>query len=133
LALIVLDASAAVELTTRSARAQSVAEAIAQSDAGSVHAPHLIDLEVAQVLRGLVLRRALTAPEAAEALDDFLSLRIERYPHRQLLTRVWELRENLTSYDASYVALAEALDADLLTADERLSHAPGRAARVIVV
>jgi predicted nucleic acid-binding protein len=92
--------------------------------------PHLIDLEVAQVLRRF--ERAGTLPEkrAAKALADFRDLPIVRYPHALLLDRVWALRQNATAYDAAYLALAEALNAPLLTVDARLRSVPGLRARV---
>jgi predicted nucleic acid-binding protein len=91
----------------------------------SLAAPELIDLETASVLRSRVSAGALDARRAALALADLSELPLRRAPHRALLARCWELRENLTVYDAYYVALAELLDAVLLTADARLSNAPG--------
>jgi len=88
-------------------------------------APELIDLEVASVLRRLLLVGRLPGCRADQALSDLVELPLRRVPHRPLLARCWSLRENLTIYDASYVALAEALDATLLTADARLARAPG--------
>jgi predicted nucleic acid-binding protein len=130
--VIVLDASVALELVLRSPRSQSVAARIA-NPGETLHAPHVIDLEVAQVLRRFV--RAGTLPErrAAKALDDFRDLPVVRYAHALLLDRVWELRENTTAYDAAYLALAEALNAPLLTVDRRLQGVPGLRARIEVV
>lgn len=88
-------------------------------------APELLDLEVASVLRGLSRSKELTVRRAERALADLMDLDIRRIPHRPLLPRCWELRENLSVYDASYVALAEALDAVLLTGDRRLGRAAG--------
>jgi predicted nucleic acid-binding protein len=88
-------------------------------------APELVDLEVASVLRGQFRAGALDARRAGFALADLAALPLQRVPHRPLLSRCWELRDNLTSYDAAYVALAELLQADLLTADRRLTKAPG--------
>ena len=88
-------------------------------------APELIDLEVLSVLRRNVASGSVTAQRGTEAMRDLIELPLQRAPHRPLLRRCWELRHNLTSYDASYVALAEALDVALLTADERLADAPG--------
>ncbi len=88
-------------------------------------APHLIDLEVASAWRRLVAAGNLDERRAGLALTDLKSLRLERAAHRPLLDRCWELRDNLTPYDAAYVALAELVEATLLTADARLAAAPG--------
>jgi predicted nucleic acid-binding protein len=87
--------------------------------------PELADLEVASVLRRQLRAGTLDARRAGLALDDLAALPARRAPHRPLLARCWELRENLTVYDAAYVALAEALNATLLTGDTRLGRAPG--------
>lgn len=131
--MIVLDASAVVEWLLQLAKADAV-EARAFSDAQSqCHAPHLLDVEVAQVLRRLVAAKQLAASRAEQALDDLEDLSLIRYPHDWLLDRIWELRHNLTAYDATYVALAEALDRPLITCDRRIKEAPGHAARVEVI
>ena len=88
-------------------------------------APHLIDLEVASAWRRLAATGHLPTRRVELALADLLALRLERVPHGPLLQRAWELRDNLTVYDAAYVALAEALGAKLLTADARMAGAPG--------
>lgn len=88
-------------------------------------APSLIDLEVVSVWRGLVRSGQADRSRVQSALDDLQMLPIERVDHVRLLDRCWELRENLTIYDAAYVALAEALDVPLLTGDRRLARAPG--------
>ena len=88
-------------------------------------APELVDLEVASVVRGRLVGGHLDLRRAELALADLVDLPLQRAPHRELLTRCWELRSNLTVYDAAYVALAEALDSDLLTGDARLAKAPG--------
>jgi len=88
-------------------------------------APELLDLEVASVLRRQAREGAIDARRAALALADLAALPLQRAPHRSLLTRCWELRDNLTIYDAAYVALAEALHASLLTGDKRLARATG--------
>lgn len=98
-----------------------------------LHAPHLLDVEVAQVLRHQVATGIVPVGRAREALQDLSDLRIRRYPHVLFLRRIWELRDNLTAYDAVYVALAEALDAPLLTCDGKLALAPGHRARVEVI
>lgn len=88
-------------------------------------APHMIDLEVTSAWRRLVATGHLDDRRARLALDDLRALRIERSPHGPLLNRCWELRHNLTTYDAAYVALAEHLQVLLLTADARIAGAPG--------
>jgi predicted nucleic acid-binding protein len=101
--------------------------------AEALSAPELVDLEVSSVLRRLVLTGQLPARRAEHALFDLVSLPLERASHAPLLARCWALRDNLTSYDASYVALAEALGAVLVTADARLAGAPGLQCMVEVV
>lgn len=130
--MIVLDASAALELLLRTPRAGAV-EAQLFAPGAAAHAPHLIDLEVAQVLRRSVAGGLIGAARAAEAMDDWRAVRLRRHPHAPFLDAIWSLRGSLTAYDAAYVALAEALDAPLVTADRRLAGAPGVRARVEVV
>ena len=130
--MIVLDASALVELILDTATGQLVADRIADPAEG-LHVPHVADIEVAQALRRYVREDEIDAAVAAVALDDLRALDLQRHPHEPLLGRVWELRQNLTAYDAVYVALAEVLDAVLLTCDRRLSQAPGMSRRVAVV
>jgi predicted nucleic acid-binding protein len=98
-----------------------------------LHAPHLIDLEVTQVLRRWVARRQLDELRAVQALDDLRDLDLNRYPHDVLLDRIWELRNNSSAYDAAYVALAEALGAPLLTTDARLAEVPDTRAQIEVL
>lgn len=130
--MIVLDASAVVELLLGTEQGHAVAGRIADPALG-LHAPHLLDVEVAQALRRYVRADEVDAKVAASALDDLRSLDLERHAHEPLLDRVWSLRDNLTAYDAVYVALAEALDATLVTCDARLARAPGMARRVDLV
>ena len=130
--MIVLDASAAVELVLQTPRAERVA-ARALDPAERLHAPHLIDVEVAQVMRRLVQGKEITAARAEAALLDFEGLVIERHVHRPLLRRMWGLRTSLSAYDAAYVALAEALAAPMLTCDEKLAGAHGHKAKIEVV
>ena len=99
----------------------------------SLHAPHLLDAELTQALRRYVAVHGLSVSRAEEALQDLMDLRIHRYPHIPFLRRIWALRNNLTSYDALYVALSEALGARLLTCDAKLAAAPGHRARVEVI
>ena len=96
----------------------------------SLHAPHLVDLEVAQALRRYAASGQISGDRGREALNDLAALRLVRWPHDALIPRIWTLRENLTAYDAAYVALAEALDAPLLTRDRRLAASSGHRAKV---
>ncbi len=130
--MIVLDASALVELILDTPTGQLVAGRIADPAEG-LHAPHLADIEVVQALRRYVREDEIAADAAEAALDDLRALDLQRHAHDPLLERVWELRKNLTAYDAVYVALAEVLDAVLLTCDRRLSQAPGMSRRVTLV
>ncbi len=130
--MIVLDASAIIELLLGTALGRVVAARITDP-AQSLHVPHLADLEVAQALRRYVRERELDAAAAAIALDDLRDLDLQRHAHEPLLARVWELRNNFTAYDAVYVALAEVLDGRLVTCDARLARAPGLAGRGVLV
>ena len=130
--MIVIDASAAVEVLLRRSGAPKLEDRLfAGSEA--LHAPQLIDLEIAQVLRRHARRRELPVARCDEALADWLAFPVWRHGHELLLPRIWELRDTLTAYDAAYVALAEALDAPLLTTDAKLAGAPGHRARVEVL
>ena len=130
--MIVLDASALVELLLNTARGQAVA-ALVEDPGISLHVPHLADLEIAQALRRYTRDGELDANDAEAALEELSALDLQRHAHEPFLSRIWELRKNLTAYDAAYVALAEALDARLLTCDVRLARAPGMSKRVEVV
>ena len=96
----------------------------------SLHAPHLLDLEVANALRRYSVFGTLPEEWGTDALRDLRGLPITRYPHDLFLGRIWELRSNLTAYDAAYVALSEVLDATLLTRDARLANSSGHQARI---
>ena len=127
--MIVLDASAAVDWLLQTAAGQRIESRIF-AGAESLHAPHLIDLEVAQVLRCLVQQGLLTSSRADEALCDLLALRISRYPHSVLMPQIWRHRDHLSAYAGAYVVLAEQLGATLLTRDQRLASAPGHSAKI---
>lgn len=128
--MIVIDASALVELLVGGTpRAAKLAARIALPNE-SLHAPHLIDLEVVSVLRGLEARKLVSPQTAAQANADLLALDLMRYPHDTLVPRAWQLRGNLTAYDAAYIALAEGLASPLVTCDGKLAMAPGNRARV---
>jgi predicted nucleic acid-binding protein len=129
--VIVLDASAVVELVLRTPAAAAVEARIVRDP--SLHAPDVIDLEVTHVVRRYVAVGDVTAARGGQAIDDLLDLPLRRYPHRPLIERVWQLRERLTAYDAAYVALAELLDATLVTRDRRLGRARGHRAEVEVI
>jgi len=127
--LIVLDASAAVDLLSRTSdRADRIAVRLAAES--TVHVPELFDLEVLHAFRGLEARDKLTPDRINGALRDLVDLRATRHRHESLRPRIWELRANLTTYDATYVALAELLDAPLLTSDRPLSQSSGHEARI---
>lgn len=130
--MIVLDASATIEWLLQSPTGVKIDQRIF-SPLESLHAPHLLDVEVAQVLRRYVRDKAITARRAQEALEDLADMPLSRYPHDLLIPRIWELRANLTAYDAAYVALAELLDARLLTCDGKIASASGHHAIVDVV
>ena len=127
--MIVLDASAALEVLLRTDAAMIVEQRVFAARE-TLHAPHLLDIEVAQVVRRYVGRGMMDSARGREVIDDLLAFPIQRYPHDVLLPRVYDLRDNLTAYDAVYVALAEALEAPLVTRDVRLAQAPGHEARV---
>jgi predicted nucleic acid-binding protein len=130
--VIVLDASVVVELVLGTTAGRLLIERIAEP-AIALHAPHLLDVEVAQVVRRYVLGGQVTEERGRRALDHLLALDVERHPHDVLLPRIWALRNNLTAYDAAYVALAEALDAPLLTCDGGLAGSAGHTARIELV
>lgn len=130
--MIVLDASAAVLLVLRDENWREVARVLGRSEE-EAHAPHLIDVEVVHALRRLAQDGVITERRAQQALFDFSSLDLIRHPHLHLVSRAWSLRHNLTAYDAAYVALAEGLDAPLLTRDRRLAAAPGNRAEIRLV
>jgi predicted nucleic acid-binding protein len=130
--VIVVDASAALELLLLTPTGRLI-EARVFRPGETLSAPHLIDVEIAQVLRRYVLSGQVSARRCGEALDDWRAFRVHRYSHEPLLHRVWALRANLTAYDAAYVALAEAMDAPLLTRDARIAGAPGHDARIELI
>jgi predicted nucleic acid-binding protein len=125
--MIVLDASAAIDWLLQTPAGKRIENRI-YSRIETLHAPHLLDLEVAQVLRRLVQQGVLPAHRADEALRDLLDLRINRYAHFVLLPRIWQLRHNMSAYDAAYIVLAANLGAALLTRDGRLASASGHTA-----
>ena len=127
--MIVVDASALLEVLLRTPGAESVERALSGSSL-SLHAPHLIDVEAAQVIRRYAASGQIGEARGREALVDLAEFPMRRYPHDVLLQRIWDLRNNMTAYDAAYVALAEALGAALLTRDQRLAAAARQHTRV---
>ena len=127
--MIVLDASAAVDWLLQTSSGQNIEKRI-YSRNETLHAPHLLDLEVTQVLRRLALQGIVSVNRAGQAVHDLLDLRITRYPHVVLGPRIWQLRHNFSAYDAAYIVVAEKLGATLVTRDARLASASGHAAPV---
>lgn len=125
--MIVVDASAVIDALVGEPNERLAARLGAEA---VWHAPHLLDTEVHHVFRRLEARGDLTPEQVETARQNFGDLAIDRYPHHPLSERVWALRSVVTAYDATYVALAEALDATLITTDARLSRASGLEASV---
>ncbi|MEO6081165.1 MAG: type II toxin-antitoxin system VapC family toxin [Steroidobacteraceae bacterium] len=130
--MIVVDASALLEMLLQTRLAGRLMERMLARPV-RLHAPHLIDIEVAHALRRLVQRNDITAQRAEQGLADLSQLFIERHGHQSLTDRIWQLRESVTAYDGAYIALAEALDAPLLTCDAKLAHAHGHRAKIDLV
>jgi predicted nucleic acid-binding protein len=128
---MVVDASVMVEVLLRIPGSEQLEARLSRPK--RLCAPSLLDVEVAQAMRRYAARGELPALRGSEALELLRVFPIVRYGHGPLLSRIWQLRANLTAYDAAYVALAEALRAPLLTADERLARAPGHKAQIEVV
>ena len=130
--MIVVDASVAVDVLLRGPGAEALTSRLL--DRGeALHAPHLLDVEVAQVLRRFALRGGRAPARGREALRLLASFPLTRHEHSSLLPRIWALRANLTAYDATYIALAEGLDATLLTRDRRLGAVRGHHATIEVM
>lgn len=130
--MIVVDASALIDVLLRTPSAAAVEVRLFEIGQ-TLHVPYLLDAEVAQVLRRYAANGEINPDRGEEALADLVDMPLQRYPHALLLPRVWQLRQNLTAYDAIYVALAEALEAPLLTRDRRLARAATHRARIEVV
>jgi predicted nucleic acid-binding protein len=130
--VIVVDASALLEFLLQTPMGTRV-EARLFRDEDELHSPHLVDVEVTQGLRRLARAGEVSAARAAEAIADLADLDLHRHPHLDLLTRAWKLRDNVTAYDAMYVALAEALDAPVVICDTPLAKAHGHRARIEAV
>lgn len=121
--MIVIDASALLEILKRTERGIDFSIRLEDEE---LHAPHLIDLEVTQVLRRLVIQKQITPADADIAVEGLIELPIQRHAHIHLLPHIWALRHNVSVYDACYLALAGFLGAELLTADEGLRQAAAR-------
>lgn len=124
--MIVADASVILEVLLQTSSADRIEQRIF-APCETLCAPHLLDVECAQVLRRYVLSGTISPERGAEGLRDLAALPLHRYPHDALLPRIWQLRHNLTAYDATYVALAETLDVPLLTRDRALATANSHA------
>jgi predicted nucleic acid-binding protein len=122
--VIVLDASAVIDWLLQTPEGRRIEERIYAHNE-SLHAPHLVDLEVAQVLRRLVRDGTIPVLRAEKAICDLRDLRMTRYPHSVFLSQIWQRRNNMSAYDASYVVLAEKLGATLLTRDRGLASVSG--------
>lgn len=130
--MIVVDASAVLELLLQTELGARV-EARLFRDGDELHVPHLVDVEVVQGLRRLVRMGEVSTSRAAEAIADLVDLDFHRHAHVDLLVRAWQLRNNVSAYDASYVALAEVLNATVVTCDSPLANAPGHRARIELI
>lgn len=129
--MLVLDASVALEVLTKTDMGLLAAERLL--DAGEIHAPHLLDVEFVHVVRKLVFARKTTEATASEILDAFAHWQIVRHGHKDHISRIWELRESISAYDATYVSLAEALNAPLWTCDAKLSRSHGHHAEIVLL
>jgi predicted nucleic acid-binding protein len=129
--VIVADASAVVEVLLNTPSGLEIRRRFEVEE--EIDVPHVLDLEVLQVLRRYDRTSAFDAQRMEEALQDYEDLPLRRHSHRVLLPRIWELRHNLTAYDATYLALAEILDAPLITRDRAFASIKGHRARVLVL
>ncbi len=127
--MIVVDASVVVEVLLRSHTGCGLEERLFEGD-DPLHAPHMLDVEAAHALRRCAARGDIDERQGRDALADLAAMSIERHGHQPLLERIWQLRHNLTAYDAAYLALAERLGAPLLTCDAGLASVAGHSARI---
>jgi predicted nucleic acid-binding protein len=130
--MIVVDASAITELLLQTELGTQVERRLYRDDE-DLHAPHLLDVEVLSALRRLVRAGEVPLRRAEEAIEDLGLLRVTRHGHLDLASRVWDLRQNVTAYDAVYLALAESLAAPVVTCDRPLRAAAGHSARIEVI
>ena len=130
--MIVVDASALLEFLLQTPLGVRVEARLFHRDV-EFHAPHLVDVEIVQGLRRLVRTGEVSSGRAADAIADLTEIDLHRHAHLDLLGRAWRLRDNISAYDAMYVALAEAIDAPIVTCDGPLAKAPGHRARIEVI
>ena len=130
--MIVIDASALLEFLLQTPLGTRVEARLFRSR-DEFHLPHLADVEVTQGLRRLVRAGEVSSDRAADAIADLADLDLHRHPHIDLVGRAWKLRENVTAYDAMYIALAEALEAPIVTCDQSLTRAPGHRVHIEVI
>ena len=130
--MIVVDASTLVEVLLRARGAQAIEDRLFENGQ-TLHAPHLIDVEVAHAIRRYAISGQIKGDRGRAAFAILAALPLNRYPHGFLLPRIWDLRNNLTAYDAVYIALAETLQVPLITRDRRLAGAAGHRARIELV
>ena len=130
--MIVVDASALFEVLLLKGGAEAIEDRLFDPSE-TLHAPHLLDVEIAHAIRRYALAGEIDDERGREVLADLIDFPIRRYPHRLLLAQAWAWRHNLTAYDAVYVALAELLNATLLTRDQRLAVAAQSLARIELV
>lgn len=131
--MIVADASVVAELLLRAGSRAGESLAARFADREAVCAPHLLDVEIGQVIRRFVLRGEMPVGRGAVAIEDLADLPIRRFPHTELLPRAFALRSDVTMYDGIYLALAEALDAPLVSCDTALAEVPGCSATVEIL
>lgn len=128
--MIVLDASAAADVILKvEPKASRIRERMGNSE-GGIHVPHIFEIEVLSTLRRHFFSGDLSEEREAEALHDLSTMTLTRHPHTPFIERIWELKENVTAYDAAYIALSETLDAPLITSDGRLARSSGHRARI---
>ena len=130
--MTVVDASALIEALLRTPLGEKCLTRLLEPD-NQLFAPHLLDVEVTHVLRRYTQKGDLRDARGREALQDLSDFPLIRFSHEPFLERMWELRHSLSAYDAAYIALAEALDAPLVTCDARMALAHGHTARVEVI